>query len=179
MDTLSRDTSSSSGSVLPLAGVILGVIALLLGIFTMVKANKIEKAVTSQGDEIAKIGTIENEVRAATSKSEADMRNLRNSMQTVLDQIGTEIGNLRTQMAKMEEQMKKPAPAPASTKGGASAAPAPTGVRNADGTYTVAAGDNLSKIARKFGTNVDSILAENPGLTPTSLKIGQKIRLPR
>jgi LysM repeat protein len=76
----------------------------------------------------------------------------------------------------MEEEAKKRAVAPAT--GGKGGKAAPTGVKNADGTYTVASGDNLSKIARKFGTSVDAIQAENPGLTPTSLKIGQKVRLP-
>jgi LysM repeat protein len=177
MDTLSRDSSSSSNSIMPLVGVIAGVIALLLGIFTMVKANKIEKTLTAQGDEIAKIATIESDVRSATAKSETDMKNLRDGIQNALNQVGTEIGAIRTQMTKMEEDMKKrPAAAPAGSKAGAG--PVATGVRNADGTYTVAAGDTPSKIARKFGTSVDSILAENPGLEPSKLRVGQKIRLP-
>lgn len=161
---------------MPLAGVILGVIALLLGIFTMVKANKIEKTVIAQGDEIAKIGTLENEVRASASKTDTDLKNLRDGIQNALTQVGNEIGALRAQVTKVEEEMKKK-PAPAAAKAGAKGAAA-TGVRNADGTYTVAAGDNLSKIARKFGTSVDAIESENPGLSSTSLKIGQKIRLP-
>lgn len=177
MDTLSRDSSSSSSSIMPLAGVILGVIALLLGIFTMVKANKIEKTVIAQGDEVAKIGTLENEVRASASKTDTDLKNLRDGIQNALTQVGNEIGALRAQVTKVEEEMKKkPAPA-AATKAGAKGAAA-TGVRNADGTYTVAAGDNLSKIARKFGTSVDAIESENPGISSTSLKIGQKVRLP-
>jgi LysM repeat protein len=174
MDTLSRDSSSGSNSIMPLAGVILGVIALLLGIFTMVKANKIEKTVTAHGDEIAKIATIESEVRSATAKSETDMKNLRDGIQNALNQVGTEIGALRTQLTKVEEDMKK-RPAAGGKVG---AGPAATGVRNSDGTYTVAAGDTPSKIARKFGTSVDSILAENPGLEPSKLRVGQKIKLP-
>lgn len=161
---------------MPLAGVILGVIALLLGIFTMVKANKIEKTVTAQGDEIAKIATIESEVRSATAKSESDMKNLRDGIQNALNQVGTEIGAIRTQMTKMEEDMKKRPAAAAGSKAGAG--PVATGVKNADGTYTVAAGDTPSKIARKFGTSVDAILSENPGLEPNRLRVGQKIRLP-
>lgn len=176
MDTLSRDSSSSSSSIMPLAGVILGVIALLLGIFTMVKANKIEKTLATHGDEIAKIGTIEGAVREATAKSETDMKNLRDGIQNALNQVGTEIGALRAQVTKVEEDMKKRA-APAA-KGGAGAGPVATGVRNADGTYTVAAGDTPSKIARKFGTSVDAILSENPGLEPSRLRVGQKIKLP-
>ena len=176
MDTLSRDSSTSNSSIMPLAGVILGAISLVVGIFAMVNANKVKATVAAQADEIARIGTIENEVRAAASKSETDMRNLRDGVQNALNQVGTEIGAIRGQITKMEEDMKKRAAAPAGGgKGGAAVA---TGVRNADGTYTVAAGDTPSKIARKFGTSVDSILAENPGLEPSKLRVGQKIRLP-
>jgi LysM repeat protein len=163
---------------MPLAGVILGVIALLLGIFTMVKANKIEKTVTAQGDEIAKISSIENEVRAAAAKSETDLKNLREGVQATFNQVGTEIGTMRASLTKIEEDMKKRAAAPAAKGGKAGAGPVATGVKNADGTYTVAAGDTLSKIARKFGTSVDSLQAENPGLDSKSLKVGQKVRLP-
>jgi len=162
---------------MPLAGVILGVIALLLGIFTMVKANKIEKTVTAQGDEIAKISSIENEVRAAAAKSETDLKNLREGVQATFNQVGTEIGTMRASLTKIEEDLKKRA-APAVKGGKAGAGPVATGVRNADGTYTVAAGDTLSKIARKFGTSVDSLQAENPGLDSKNLKVGQKVRLP-
>ena len=176
MDTLSRDSSTGNSSIMPLAGVILGAISLVVGIFAMVNANKVKATVTAQGDEIARIGTIENEVRSAASKSETDMRNLRDGVQNALNQVGTEIGAIRAQMTKMEEQMKARPAAPAGgTKG---AAAAPTGVRNADGTYTIAAGDTLAKVATKFGVRLDAILAENPGIEPNRLRVGQKIRLP-
>lgn len=175
MDTLSRDSSTSSNSILPLAGVILGAISLVVGIFAMVNANKLKATVTAQADEIARIGTIENEMRASASKSETDLRNLRDGVQNALTQVGTEIGAIRTQMTKMEEQMKaRPAPA----TGGGKAGAAPTGVRNADGTYTIAAGDTLAKVATKFGLRLDAILAENPGIEPSRLRVGQKVRLP-
>lgn len=177
MDTLSRDSSSSSNSIMPLVGVILGAIAFLVGIYGVVQVNKLKATVTAHGDEIAKIGTIENDVRAATAKSETDMKNLRDGIQNALNQVGTEIGAMRTQLTKVEEDMKKK-PVAAATKGGAGAGPVATGVKNADGTYTVAAGDTPSKIARKFGTSVDAILSENPGLEPSRLRVGQKIKLP-
>lgn len=163
---------------MPMAGVILGAIALLLGIFTMVKATKVEKAVTAQGDEIAKIASLESEVRSAAAKSENDLRNLREAVQKAFNDVTTTFADVNAKLAKMEEAMKKPAPAPAGGKAGAAAA-APTGVMNPDGTYTVAAGDNLTRIAAKFGQRVDAILAENPGLEPTRLRVGQKIRIPR
>lgn len=175
MDTLSRDSSSGSSNIVPTIGVFTGVIGLLLAVVALVQLSTVKKTLVVHGDELAKIATLENEVRAQGAKVDGDMKNLRDGVQNALNQVGTEMGAIRAQLTKMEEAMKKPAPV-AGPKGGKAA---PTGVKNADGTYTVAAGDNLTKIARKFGTSVDAILAENPGVSPTSLKIGQKIRLPR
>ena len=42
---------------------------------------------------------------------------------------------------------------------------------------TIAPGDTLAKVARKFGTKIDTIEAQNPGLDPTRLKVGQKIKI--
>ena len=174
MDTLSRDSSSSS-SVLPLVGVIAGALGLILAIVALVKLSTVQKTVAAHDAEIPKIATSEGDLRAATAKTENDLRGLREGVQNALTQVGTEIGTLRAQITKVEEAQKARAAAPAA-KGGA---PAATGVLNADGTYTVAAGDNLSKIARKFAVKLDAIEAENPGLDPRGLKVGQKIRIPR
>ena len=40
-------------------------------------------------------------------------------------------------------------------------------------------GDSLAGIARKFGVKLDTLEAENPGLDPTKLKVGQKIHIPK
>jgi LysM repeat protein len=45
-------------------------------------------------------------------------------------------------------------------------------------TYTVKEGDTLGSIAAKQRTTVDELLATNPGIDPTGLQIGDKIRLP-
>lgn len=174
MDTLSRDSSSSS-SVLPLVGVIAGALGLILAIVALVKLSTVQKTVAAHDAEIPKIATIEGDLRAATAKNETDLRSLREGVQNALTQVGTEIGTLRAQITKVEEAQKARAAAPAG-KGGAAA---PTGVLNADGTYTIAAGDTLAKIARKFAVKLDAIEAENPGLDPARLRVGQKIRVPR
>lgn len=174
MDTLSRDSSSSS-SVLPLVGVIAGALGLILAIVALVKLSTVQKTVAAHDAEIPKIATIEGDLRAATAKTESDLRGLREGVQNALTQVGTEIGTLRAQITKVEEAQKAKAVAPAG-KGGAAA---PTGVLNADGTYTVGSGDTFAKIARKFAVKMDAIEAENPGLDPTKLRVGQKIRIPR
>ncbi len=175
MDTLSRD-SNSSGNILPLVGVIAGGLALVLSATALFKLATLQKAVTAHDEAInSKIPALEATVNAATAKAETDIKGLRTGIQTALDQVGNEIGTINAKITKLEEAAKKPAPA-ASAKGGAAA---PTGALNADGTYTVGSGDSLSKIARKFGVKVDAIEAENPGLDPTKLKVGQKVRIPK
>jgi LysM repeat protein len=174
MDTLSRD-SNSSGSVLPLVGVIAGGLALVLSIVALVKLSTLQKSVAAHEEAISsKIPALEASVSAASAKVDTDIKGLRSGIQTALDQVGNEIGTINAKITKMEESMKKPAPA--AGKGGAAA---PTGVLNADGTYSVAPGDTISKIAKKFAVKVDAIEAENPGLDPTKLKVGQKIHIPK
>jgi N-acetylmuramoyl-L-alanine amidase len=46
------------------------------------------------------------------------------------------------------------------------------------GTYTVAKGDNLSKIAKKFGTTVDAIVQANAIKKRNQIRIGAVLKLP-
>ncbi len=44
-------------------------------------------------------------------------------------------------------------------------------------TYTVQSGDTLESIAHKTGTTVALLEQLNPGVDPTALQVGQKIRV--
>lgn len=44
--------------------------------------------------------------------------------------------------------------------------------------YSIVKGDYLEKIARNHHVSVKAIMEANPGIEPTKLKIGQKIRIP-
>jgi LysM repeat protein len=44
-------------------------------------------------------------------------------------------------------------------------------------TYTVQSGDTLGSIASKTGTSVARLEQLNPGIDPTALRIGQRIRV--
>jgi LysM repeat protein len=44
--------------------------------------------------------------------------------------------------------------------------------------YTIVAGDSFSKIASKFHVSVPALTAANPGIEPTKLQIGKKIKIP-
>jgi LysM repeat protein len=43
--------------------------------------------------------------------------------------------------------------------------------------YAVQSGDTLGSIAGKYSTTVDELMTLNPGIDPTALNIGQKIRV--
>ncbi|MDI1320428.1 MAG: LysM domain-containing protein [bacterium] len=174
MDTLSRD-SNGSGSILPLVGVIAGGLALVLSITALFKLSTLQKTVAAHDAEIPKIATLESEVRATASKADADVKSLRTGIQSTFDQVGAEIGTINAKLAKIEEAQKARAAAPAGKGGGG----AVTGTVDANGNYSVAPGDTISKIAKKFATKVDTIEAENPGLDPAKLKVGQKIKIPK
>jgi LysM repeat protein len=45
-------------------------------------------------------------------------------------------------------------------------------------THAVTAGETPATIARKYGVNLNSLLAANPGLQPTHMHVGQVINLP-
>ncbi|MDE5724130.1 MAG: LysM peptidoglycan-binding domain-containing protein, partial [Paramuribaculum sp.] len=68
---------------------------------------------------------------------------------------------------------KTSAKQPASKKSAAKAASAAASTT----TYTVRRGDNLSKIAKRFGTTVAAIQKAN-GMSGTRLDIGDKLKIP-
>jgi LysM repeat protein len=45
-------------------------------------------------------------------------------------------------------------------------------------TYTVKAGDNMIKIAKKFGVTVVALKAANPTVEPTKMRIGSVLVIP-
>lgn len=57
-------------------------------------------------------------------------------------------------------------------------APAPTGSsRRPRRHYRVKEGDTLESVAARFEVSVDRILELNPGIDPTALRIGQRVRV--
>jgi LysM repeat protein len=43
--------------------------------------------------------------------------------------------------------------------------------------YYIQKGDTLFKLAQKYNTTVDAILALNPGIDPKNLQVGQRIKI--
>ena len=88
-------------------------------------------------------------------------------------------------MIRIGQKLKIPEVAGAGTEAKPMAAPAQAVVAAAAqqasspaGTYTVAPGDTLAKIAKKFGTKADTLAKLNSISDPKKLKIGQKLQVP-
>ena len=64
-----------------------------------------------------------------------------------------------------------PPPPPATTRG---TQPASTAGQE---FYVIRAGDTLGTVANAYGTTVDELVELNPGIDPTALQVGQRIRV--
>lgn len=171
MDTISRE---SNNSMLPVGGIVVGLIGLLLGGFALAQASKANKAVAEQQPKIERIDGIEQQASSAAANAEKASRELAARMREVqegFNTIGPALANLQASVTKLEEAQKRPAP----TAKGGSSGPAVAG----PGEYVVKSGDSFAKIARAQGVSLADVQSVNPGIDSSNLKVGQKIKLPQ
>ncbi|HTB81510.1 MAG TPA: LysM domain-containing protein [Opitutaceae bacterium] len=179
MDTISRENNSSS--YLPVAGVIVGLLALVLSAVALVKVSSVSKTLAAAGEKIDKIDSIESNANSAAAdaqKAKSDINALQRSSQDAFNQVATDLGNIHASLTKLEEAAKPAPKAAKAPKGGAAAEGSTPGTVSADGTYTIKSGDSLAKIARANGVSLADLEAANSGIDPKHLKVGQKINLP-
>jgi LysM repeat protein len=172
MDTISRENNIS---YLPFAGLIAGVIALILAIVGLAQVSKLKTANQAfQDEQTAKVSAIEASASAATSAADGAARSisaLQRSTQEAFGQVAGEIARINGEIVKIQESATKPK---AAVKAGA-AGPAVAGPDE----YLIASGDTGAKIARAKGVSLPDLIAVNPGVNWTALKVGQKIKLPK
>ena len=78
---------------------------------------------------------------------------------------------------KIGQKINIPAPGTPAAPTATSATPVAAPSAVAEQTYTVRSGDNLTKIAGRFGISVKALRAAN-GLKTDSIKVGQKLTIP-
>lgn len=172
MDTISRENNS----MLPVAGVIVGVLALLVGGYAAIKASSLQKTVVTHEEKIGKIDSIESQITSAASsadKAARDINSLNRSTQEAFNTVAASLGNIQASITKMEESQKRPAAAAAAKT--ATREPAVAGPDE----YVIKSGDTFAKIARTQGFSLSDLQSVNPGVDSSKLKIGQKIKLPK
>ncbi len=169
MDTISRENNS----MLPVGGIIVGVVALLIGAWTAVSLSKVKATLATHEEKLTAMADLPAQVSAASAasdKASKDIAALTGSTQNAVNEIGAEIGTLKASIAKLEESAKA---APASGKHHAGG-PVVAG----PGEYVVAHGDSGAKIARTNGVSLHDLQAVNPGVNWSKLNVGMKIKLP-
>src|SRR3954465_531991 len=99
MDTISRENNS----MLPVGGIIVGVIGLLLGGFALVQASKANKALEAAQPKIEKRAGLAAQVTAAATtaeKASKDLKQLKDSTQSAFDQVGPALSTLQTSVTR-------------------------------------------------------------------------------
>jgi LysM repeat protein len=161
--------------MLPIGGIVVGVIGLLVGVIALVQASGANKKVAAQEAAFeSRIGTAEQTANAAADKANQVARDLNVRVQQTqqgFDAIAQQIQPLQTSVARLEDAMKRPAVAGGSKKGGEVVA--------GPGEYIVKTGDTSgAKIARDHGISLADLMAVNPGVDWNHMRIGQKLKLP-
>ena len=75
------------------------------------------------------------------------------------------------------QKLHIPAPTAPATPALTGTAPVASATTGGEQTYTVKSGDNLTKIAARFGTTIKALRAAN-SLKTDSIKVGQKLKIP-
>src|SRR5512141_1443931 len=115
MDTISRENNS----ILPVAGVVLGVLSLLIGGYAAIKVSTVQKIVASHEEKVAKIDGIESQVgsaAAAADKAARDITSLNRSTQDAFNTVAASLGTIQASLTKLEESQKSRAVAKGGSK---------------------------------------------------------------
>lgn len=173
MDTIS---SRENSNIMPLIGVIAGVVGLALSAIALVQVSGAKKTLAAHDEKVAKLEQMESQVTTAASaadKANNDIRKLTSQTQDAVNQIGTMIGETNARVTKLEEATKAKA-APAGKAGAASKEPATAGPNE----YIVKKGDTGMTIARTNKVSLADLQAVNPSVNWNKLKVGDKVKLP-
>jgi len=173
MDTISRENNS----YLPVAGVIVGVLAIILSAVALTKISSVKKDLGAQIEPLAaKVEDADSKstnAAALADKANNSVTKLASDTQAAFTSVAQELGNVRGEITKVQESNKAPKPAKGD-KAGASKEPAVAGPDE----YVIKSGDTFAKIARANGTTIADLTAVNPGVNSSKLHVGQKIKLP-
>jgi LysM repeat protein len=121
------------------------------------------------------VASLKQKVDSTAGKLDAVVNNL----QTTLQDFGSKVSAQVTAINDKVDKLGTRATATASTGGSkSSAAAAETAVTSAGGTHAIVAGDTLANLAKKYNVTLTAIEAANPGVEPSTLKIGQVITIP-
>ncbi len=192
------DASSKTPLYIGISGVIVALVAVVIGFIAFSKVSELEKQlaeITGSSDAIAaadarssaneeKIDELtastskfSNDVREAVTGVTKDIKDIKKSLRSVTIQAGTALKKVEAFESRGVQVAAQPKPKTSSSSQSA-ASGKPVATTGDETIYTVVGGDALYKIAPKFGVSVDDIINANPGMDANRLRIGQEIVIP-
>lgn len=207
-DIISKpEKQSQLTPAIALLGLGLGIVALALGIISMVKVgdtaadmnDKIEKAaaLSLETKKISdRIDSLALQIETIKEDEKTKSNNLITQIAAELRKLSTAIENTRsiavenrsaieevakraTAPRRQQAEQKPQAAAEATAQQAEQPAQSATASSAPDGKkYKIQSGDTFAKLAKKFGVSVDAIISANPDANPSRLKVGQEITLP-
>lgn len=183
MDTIS--SRESNISYLPWAGVIAGVIGLFFGIFAFAKVSSLKSEIADLKSMTARMDGIETQANQAGAALQA-ANEAKNSVYNVakgandsFKQVSDQLTEVRDRIGKLEAARVAVRPQPAPANQGGTAQQQQTPPTAAPGEYVVKSGDTGVRIANANGVKLGDLMAVNPDVDWSRMKVGQKIKLPK
>lgn len=190
---------------LGLLGLCLAVVAVALGIFSMVKTSdtsaemngKIEKAAALSIDmkKISdRIDSLALQLEDIKSGDNSKVNDLAKQTQKAVESIGKILNENRAAIEENRKAIEEIAKRASARTHAASSSPAQpsaseaktdaeaTGQNASSGgqiIHKIQSGDTFAKLAVKYKTSVDAIIRANPDLNPSRLQIGQEVVIPQ
>ncbi len=171
--------------MMPLAigilGVLVGGVALLMSFSNSSKltAQRTDIDAATQAANDAKTaasaaGGLSAKLDATSSKLDAFIANA----QDVLTKYGQAITDDRTKITELSDSVGKIGKGSVPATRGSGGQAASNVVPGQGGTHTIASGDTLSNVAKRYNVTLKALEDANPGVDSTKLKPGQVITIP-
>lgn len=161
-----------------MGALIAGVLGLLLGGYAAVVAvPKANKTLAQHEEKLAKMDEITTQATtAATDAAKREVQAVRKETNDAFATVGNYLSELQKSVTKLEDAQKKPAAHTTAAGGSKTSEPPVAGPDE----YIVKPGDTSgAKIARDHGVTLSDLMAVNPSVNWTKLKVGDKLKIPQ
>lgn len=178
----------------------LAIVAIVMGAAGFIygfSAKRSISAVLKGSEQIAsgkgKLSALEDQIKsiegrlinvgAETVQIRKQIRSVRDQTQNGFDSINKEVRTNTAQINSLKDGTARRTRRAASTVSTStyqqqSAASSVTEAPST-GYHVIQPGDTIGKLARQYGITINAIFADNPGINPRRLQIGQRIKIPK
>jgi len=202
---LKTEKQSPLSPVIAMLGVGLAIVAIALGIVSMIKVGDTAKDMNAKIEKAAAVALetkkISDRIDSLAMQLEDIKANEKTRSNSLVEQLNAELTRLREAIAdtrkvadenrtaietvakrsvRAHQKQEQPKEAAASSASPAEkpASDAPAQAQDGAKKHVIQSGDTFAKLAKKYGVSVSAIVSANPDANPSKLKVGQEIVIP-